>query len=166
MQVLTRTLVRSFNSDLIRREIKQTFPTKFTRSDGLQLGGYVVDKDAFTTNSVVKGRIEEPAAEPQTVKDGTEGREVYQPGELRAAFDPALSAAQVTEFDNLLTNHVETNTTPEQNSEDKDQETLDEIKAFDDGDPWNQRTNTEQNQHIKNLNRVVLRLGDRLLPGE
>jgi hypothetical protein len=163
VQILTRTLARNFNVQLIRRELRQQFPAKFMNFD---LGGYEIDPALFTTGSTMPRRIVKPRSAPHVVTRTLQGEVIMQPGELRGFFEPDLSPAQVTAFDAILANHVETDTTPRQNAEDIDASMLAEIEAFAIGPPWNAQNNPSQNQHIARLNRMILRIWKKLDPGE
>lgn len=166
-QTLVRTLVRDFNADLINREIKAAFPAKFTQGDAT-LPGYEVDLAQFTTGSGIQGRIFTPTAQAVVITtiNGVPS-DTAQPGEIRMSFNPNLTAGQVTNLDDtVLVDHVVTDTTPKQAAEDQDEQALADIEAFDAGDAWNLRTALEQNQHMVDINRMVLRIWDKLEAAE
>ncbi|HEY6965887.1 MAG TPA: hypothetical protein VI229_00335 [Burkholderiales bacterium] len=173
MQVLSRTLSAHLNDSLLRKQVKQQFPARFA---GLALGGYVVDQTLFTAGSTVAGRISVPRSQPFTFRsldvyrlttgDPTTFRvappSTFAPGECWFVFDPALSGPQIVTLDALIAAHDATATTARQAAEDADVEALNEMDAFLAGGAWNTRTNLEQNQHMHNLTRMVLRIWARL----
>jgi len=163
MQILIKTLSRNFNRQLLRREIKQQFPAKFKVID---LGGFEVDESLFTTGSIIPKRIVKPRTAPHTVSKTLDSEDIYQPAELRIRFEPDLTAPEQTTLDSLLASHDELQTTPRQNAEDTDDTTLDDIDAFLNGQPFNARNNPDQNQHIRDIDRMILRIWKRLQAAE
>lgn len=166
-QTLARTLVRDFNHALINREIKTAFPAKFTQGDA-SLPGYVEDETQFTTGSTIVGRIFTPAAGPVVIAtaNGT-ATDTAAAGEIRMFFDPDLTAPQITNLDdNVLVDHVVTDTTPKQVAEDLDVTTLNDLETFEAGTAFNTLTAPNQNAWVDALTRQVLRIWERLEAAE
>jgi hypothetical protein len=98
-----------------------------------------------------------PSAAPKLIsKDGVAGTsEFAQPGEIRFEFTTALTTAEGTALDNLLTAHVSTNKTAEQTRGNQDQSDLDALVA--NFPNWDSFTGAQRNSFLKLLSRVVIR---------
>ena len=162
---LVRLLTRLINQELLLKEIKEQFPTKFQKLD---LGGYEIDSKLFTTGSTAVGRIWK-ARLSSVVVATSHGvpTDTFAAGEIRIDFNPEMTVAEETTLDNLIVNHDETDTNPRQNAEEVDSVALADIERFKDAEgSWDAHTAAQQDQHMDNLERMVLRIWDKLDPGE
>lgn len=139
----TRTVAKDFNRDLLIDElVASALPF---------ISAFLAGFDRLNQF------VGTPSAAPKLIsKDGVAGTSDFaDPGEIRFEFTTALTVAEGTALDNLLTAHVSTDRTSEQNRDDQDQSDLDTLVA--NFPNWDTFTSTQRNSFLKLLSRVVIR---------
>jgi len=138
-----RTVLKDFNRDrLIAELVVSALPFESLDLAGFHRQGQFIG----TPNAGPKVIAEDKVANTQ---------DIAQPGEIRFVFTTALTGAQGTALDTLLTDHDSTNRTQEQTRIEQDTADLDQLEAlypsFDTFD------NTQFRSYTKLLARVVIR---------
>jgi hypothetical protein len=139
----TRTVAKDFNRDLLLEQLAASalpFVSAF-------LAGF----------ERLNRFVGTPSAAPRLItKDGVAGTSDFaQPGEIRFEFSTALTTAEGTALDSLLTAHVSTNRTADQSRQAQDETDLDALVAnFPNYDSF---TNAQFRSFVKLLARVVIR---------
>lgn len=139
----TRTVLKDFNRDLLIEQLVAA-PLPF---ESLHLAGFVR-----------LGRFRgTPAPGPRVIVDDkvANTQDIAQPGEIRFVFTTALTVGEAASLDTLLTAHVSTNRTREQDRLDQDQTDLDTLETnFPNFDSFD---NSQFRSFVKVLSRVVIR---------
>lgn len=138
-----RTTLKDYNRDLlIEQLVASPLPFEF-----LDMAGFVRLGQFIAT----------PAPGPRVITDDkvANTQDIAQPGEIRFVFTIALTVGQDVDLDTLLTNHVSTLHTVDQDRLNQDQTDLDLLETnFPNFDTFD---NTQFRSFVKVLSRVVIR---------
>ncbi len=138
-----RTTLKDYNRDLLIEELVAA-PLPF---ESLDLAGFVRLGDFRGT----------PAPGPRVIVDDkvANTQDIAQPGEIRFVFTTALTVGEGAALDTLLTNHVSTVHTADQDRLNQDVTDLDELElAFPN---WTSFNATQKDNFLRRLSRVVIR---------
>jgi hypothetical protein len=138
-----RTTLKDYNRDLLIEQLVAA-PLPF---ESLFLAGFVrLGKFRGT-----------PAPGPRVVAEDkvANTQDIAQPGEIRFVFTTALTVGEAAALDTLLANHVSTDHTASQDRLNQDQTDLDALEA--NFPNWDTFTNTQRQNFLKTLSRVVIR---------
>ncbi len=141
-----RTVLKNFNRDLLREELTASA----LPYESLHLAGFIRLNQAVGTPA--------PADVVITRKRETDGsytEDLAAPGEIRFVFTTALTGAEGTALDALLTAHDSTDRTQEQNRQIQDNDDVDTLVAqYANYDSF---TDAQFKQYVKLLARVAIR---------
>ena len=139
-----RTVLKDFNRDLLNEELVAASSLPF---ESVFLAGFVRLGDFRGT----------PSPGPRTIFEDKVNNiiDTAQPGEIRFVFTTALTGPQGTALDLLLVTHDPLQHTAEQDRINQDQTDLDQLEALFPG--WDSFNNSQRNDFLKLLSRVVIR---------
>lgn len=138
-----RTTLKDYNRDLLIEELVAA-PLPF---ESVDMAGFVRSGNFIAT----------PAPGPRVITDDkvANTQDIAQPGEIRFVFTTALTVGEGAALDTLLTNHVSTVHTAEQDRLNQDNTDLDTLETnFPNFDTF---TDAQFRSFVKVLSRVVIR---------
>lgn len=138
-----RTTLKDYNRDLLIEQLVAA-PLPFEKID---MAGFVRLGDFRAT----------PAPGPRVITDDkvANTQDIAQPGEIRFIFTTALTVGEGAALDTLLTNHVSTVHTADQDRLNQDVTDLDELEAA--FPNWSSFNATQKDNFLRRLSRVVIR---------
>ena len=142
----TRTILKNFNRDLLIEELAAS-ALPFIQADfsGFKRIDQYVGAPVIESRLILRKRN----------NDGTYLEDFAQPGEIRFEFSTALTAAEATALDSLLSAHDATQFTTEQTRENQDITDMDTlVDNYPNFDSFN---NAQFRKFVKTLARVVIR---------
>ncbi len=138
-----RTTLKDYNRDLLIEQLVAA-PLSF---ESLDMAGFVRLGNFIAT----------PAPGPRVITDDkvANTQDIAQPGEIRFVFTTALTVGEGAALDTLLTNHVSTVHTADQDRLNQDVTDLDELEAA--FPNWTSFNATQKDNFLRRLSRVVIR---------
>ena len=138
-----RTTLKDYNRDLLIEQLVAA-PLSF---ESLDMAGFVRLGNFIAT----------PAPGPRVITDDkvANTQDIAQPGEIRFVFTTALTVGEGAALDTLLTNHVSTVHTADQDRLNQDVTDLDELEAA--FPNWTSFNATQKDNFLRRLSRGVIR---------
>lgn len=139
----TRTVLKDFNRDLLRRDLTNSA----LPFESLDLAGFV-RKNQFEGT---------PAPGPRVIVDDkvANTQDIAQPGEIRFVFTTALTVGEAASLDTALTNHTSTDRL---NSQTRTEQDLTDLDTLENQYPnFDSFTDAQFRQFVKRLARFTIR---------